>query len=173
MRKFQFLLLDAGPIIRLFELGIWDNFIKKCNVTICRIVANEAKWASGESEDVCINLEQYEKQGLIKIIDVDLSVVKTFYDKFDLQYKESLHDGEKETLAFLCGSREDCKVCSADGAVFRTLGLLGKSEQGISLEEVLNKIGLSRNLEWEYTKRFREKYTHIGRADSIQDKGLL
>lgn len=28
MKKFRFLLLDAGPIIKLFSLGIWDDFIK-------------------------------------------------------------------------------------------------------------------------------------------------
>ena len=46
MKKFQFLLLDAGPIIKLFELGIWDDFIKRCDVTISQTVANEAKYAS-------------------------------------------------------------------------------------------------------------------------------
>ena len=173
MKKFPFLLLDAGPIIKLFELSIWESFIKKCDVTICRIVANEAKWASGESEDVRIDLEQYENQSLINIIDVDMSLVKSFYNRFNLQYKESIHDGEKETLALLCNSTEDWQICSSDGAVFRTLGLLGKAQQGISLEEVLNKIGLSANLEWLYTKRRREKYTRMGQTDAIQETGFV
>jgi hypothetical protein len=34
MRKLPFLLLDAGPIIKLFELGMWEAFIEKCDVTI-------------------------------------------------------------------------------------------------------------------------------------------
>ena len=54
MKKFQFLLLDAGPIIGLFELGLWDSFLAKCDVTISRIVADEAKYASRELEDVQI-----------------------------------------------------------------------------------------------------------------------
>jgi hypothetical protein len=57
MKKFRFLLLDAGPIIKLFELGIWDRFIGKCEVTISRIVADEAKWASQEFEDIRIDME--------------------------------------------------------------------------------------------------------------------
>ncbi len=174
MRKLQFLLLDAGPIIKLFELGIWDTFIKKCDVTISRIVADEAKWVSQEFQDISIDLEHYEEQNLIKIIDVEFSVVKTFYDKFKLLYQADIHDGEKETLAFLCDSSENWLVCSADGAVFRVLGLLGKANQGKSLEEILQKVGLSRqNLEWKYTKKFREKYTRLGQVDSIQGKGLL
>ncbi|HEW79441.1 MAG TPA: hypothetical protein ENH34_05715 [Phycisphaerales bacterium] len=171
MKKFQFLLLDAGPIIKLFELGIWNDFIKRCDVTISRTVANQAKHASQEFEDIRIDLKPYEKQDLIRIVDVELSIVKTFYDKFDLLYEVIIHPGEKETLAFLCDSSESWQVCAADGAVFRVLGLLGKSGQGISLEEVLKEIGLSRKLEWKYSKRFREKWTHQGQIDSIQNQG--
>lgn len=172
MKKFPFLLLDAGPIIKLFSLGVWDDFIKHCDVSISRIIAdNEALFT--EDGEKRINLKLYEEENLINIIDVQPSVVKIFYDKFDRLYKPDIHSGEKETLAFLCDSSEDWRVCAADGAVFRILGLLGKSSQGISLEEVLSEIGLSQNLEWQYTKKFREKYTGIGQADSIQDRGLI
>ncbi|OHB62714.1 MAG: hypothetical protein A2Y77_16120 [Planctomycetes bacterium RBG_13_62_9] len=172
MNKFRFLLLDAGPIIKLFELGLWDNFVEKCDVTICRTVAQEGKWAHGEKQDICIDLETYGRAGQMSILDVDLSVIKTFYEKFDSLYKADLDPGEKETLAFLDSSSEPWLVCAADGAVFRTLGLLGKGEQGVSLEKVLAEIGLARALEWQYTERFRQKYTRLGQMDSIQDKGL-
>ena len=173
MRRLQFLLLDAGPIIKLFELDIWEQFIRACDVTITRTVAeNEVVFASKEGDKEYIDLMRYEKQGQIKIVDVEPSAVKTFYDKFDLLYKDIIDPGENETLAFLHTSSENWRVCAADHAVFRVLGLLGKGEQGISLEEVLREIGLGRNLEWQYTKKFREKYTHIGRLDSVQDKGL-
>jgi len=172
MKKFQFLLLDAGPIIKLFELDIWDAFIERCDVTISKTVAVEAKWASQEFEDIRIELERYEEQKLIKIIDLELSVVKAFYDKFNLTYKD-IHDGEKETLAFLCKSSENWKVCSADHVVFRVLGLLNKADQGISLEEILVEIGLSQSkLELKYTKRFREKWTRKGQVDFTQGQGL-
>ena len=170
MKKFQFLLLDAGPIIKLFELGKWDFFIEKCEVTISRIVAEEAKFAIKDEKKIFINLESYNDH--IKIIDVDLSIIKSFHDMFTQTYKADIHDGEKETLAFLNQSSDNWQVCSADGAVFKVLGLLGKSEQGISLEEILNQIGLSQNLEKRFTKNFREHYTKIGQIDSIQDKGL-
>ena len=84
MKRFQFLLLDTGPIIKLFELGIWDEFITKCDVTISRIVAEQAQYASQEFEDICINLGSYEEKNLIKIVDVELSKVKAFHEKFDL-----------------------------------------------------------------------------------------
>jgi len=116
----------------------------------------------------CINLESYKEQGLVRIIDVDLSKVKTFQDQFDRLYRAIIHPGEKETLAFLLDASEHWKVCSSDGAVFRVLGLLGRAEQGTSLEEVLIQIGLSRELKRQYTKKFRERYTRMGQIDSIQ-----
>ena len=175
MRRLPFLLLDAGPIIKLFELGIWEQFIGVCDVTITRTVAeNEVLFALKGSDKEYIDLMSYEKEGQIKIVDVEPSTVTLFYNKFDLIYKAIIDPGEKETLAFMDISSEDWKVCAADHAVFRVLALLGKSEQGISLEEVLQKIGLtvSGQLEPQYTKKFREKWTRIGQMDSLQDRGL-
>lgn len=181
MKKFQFLLLDAGPIIKLFQLGIWDEFIKRCDVTVSSTVAAEAKWASQEFEDIRIDLDVYE----IKIIEPEPSVASTFYTKLPNAYKDDVEvqDGEVQTLAFLCASSVNWFLCSADGAVFRILGLLGKAEQGISIEEILNQIGLPpcirwdritpKDEDWKYTKKFREDYTKKGKMDFIQSEGLL
>ena len=69
MKKIQFLLLDAGPIIKLFSLGIWDDFIKHCDVRISRIIADDqALYADDGTKQ--INLKPYEEQDLISIIDV-------------------------------------------------------------------------------------------------------
>lgn len=84
-----------------------------------------------------------------------------------------IHAGEKETLAFLCDSSEKWLLCSGDKAVYQVLGLLGKGEQSISLEEILAKIGLTKsNLGSQYTEDFRETWTHKGQIDSIQNRGL-
>ena len=103
MKRFPFLLLDAGPIIKLFELGIWDNFIKKCDVTIARTVAEQPVFINKDDDKEYIDfaLKPWEDKRLIKIIDVELSTVKTFYNKLSLQYQAIIHPGEKETLAFL------------------------------------------------------------------------
>ncbi|MBN2128414.1 MAG: hypothetical protein JW741_02920 [Sedimentisphaerales bacterium] len=171
MKKFRFLLLDAGPIIKLFELGIWDEFISRCDVTVCRTVAEEARWASQEFEDVCIDVESCGKEGRIHVVDVEVSAAKAFFDRFDFSYKAALYDGEKETLAFLDSSPEPWRVCSSDAAVFRVLGLLGKAEVGVFLEEVLRQIGFGRSLEWKYSEQFRSKYTSSGQTDAVLGKG--
>lgn len=183
MKRFQFLLLDTGPIIKLFQLSIWDKFIERCDVTVSSTIATEAKWASQDFEDIKIDLETYK--GRIQIIEPEPSVASAFYTKLPNAYKDDVEvqDGEVQTLAFLCTSSANWYLCSADGAVFRILGLFGKGERGKSLEEILKEIGLQtyirwdkitpRDEDWKYTKKFREKWTFEGQKDFIQGKGLL
>lgn len=174
MKKFQFLLLDAGPVLKLFELGIWGKFIEKCEVTITRtVVQQECLYYEEDGVRYNINFpfEQATQQGHIKIVDVNPSEAKQAIDKLNhLNY--DIHSGEKETIAFFLKSSEDFRICAADGAVFRFLGYIGKGEKGISLEEVLNKTGLGGQLEWRFTKKFRDKFTKIGQADKIQNTKL-
>lgn len=176
MKKFQFLLLDAGPIIKLFEIGIWDEFLERCDVSISRTVAEEeVVFAAGEDGKKYIDfgLKPWEEKGFIKIIEVEPSKVNDFYQKANLRGKYRIDPGEEETLAFLNMQSEDWKLCSADGPVYSALGFLGKGEQGISLEEILHYIGLSQSkLEWKYRKKFREEYTRLGQVDFTQGKGL-
>lgn len=178
MKRFQFLLLDAGPIIKLFSLGIWDEFVKRCDVTISRIIADHQALYT---EDGCeqINLKPYEEQNLIRIIDIDVPCIDRFYREFKLEGKYDIHTGEQETLAFMCTSSENWMACSSDQVVFRILGRLNKGDQGISLQEILAATGLGSGLNWEdlkpaagdwkYTKEFREKWTHRGQQDFVQD----
>ena len=173
-KKYKFLLLDTGPIIKLFELGLWDIFIDRCNVTLARTVAEiEAQYAHGEKKDIRIDLEEYEQMGKIKIEDVSLRQMSEFINKFPINYKETIHSGEKETLAFFYYSQDNWMVCSADKAVYRVLGAMGKAENGVSLEKILNKIGLSQSdLEPKYTEKFKNHYTKMGSSDFVQGQGF-
>ena len=94
-------------------------------------------------------------------------------EQFYSLYQDEIHDDEKEILVFLFNSSENCQLCAAALSVFLVLSVLGKGEKGISLEEILKEIGHKQNLEWQYTKKFREKYTRMGQADSIQNRELL
>jgi hypothetical protein len=176
MKKFQFLLLDAGPIIKLFEIGLWEKFIERCYVTIARTVVEEAVHTGqrGSLGYIDFPFEKAAEQGSIQIIDVAPPTIQSFLQNSKIGLKYAIHDGEAETLAFLENSSENFILCTADSAVFSALGFLDKAEKGISLEEVLHKVGLvpSQKLEWQYRKKFREKYTQLGGRDFIQDKDL-
>ena len=97
--------------------------------------------------------------------------MKEFREQFDLLYLGDLDDGEAESLAYMVKQLQDFLISSGDRIVYRVLGNLGRAEQGISLEEILQKIGLGRNLDWPYSKAFRERYTQDGETDMIQGRG--
>jgi hypothetical protein len=185
MKKFPLLLLDTGPIIKLFELNLWNKLLQACDVTVSRTVIPELKWASQELEDVRIDIELYEGKGL-RIIDHGTAAVASFYAKLSPLYKNLIEpdDGEVATLEYLLSSSEKWILCTADGPVFRLMGSLGCGEQGISLQELTDKVGLQivinwakvspRNADWwKFTKKFREVYTQKGRIDAAQGQGLL
>jgi len=60
MKKSQLLLLDTGPIIKLFQIDLWDTFIEKYDITVTRTVEDEAKFAQTDSGIKDINLKSYE-----------------------------------------------------------------------------------------------------------------
>ncbi len=62
-------------------------------------------------------------------------------------------------------------ISSGDAIVFKVLGNTGRGEQGISLEEILQRLGLSKPVDWQYTKEFREKYDKTGSTDRLQNRG--
>jgi hypothetical protein len=170
MKKFQLLMLDAGPVIGLFEMGLWDKFIEKCDVIIGRTVVREAQYARREIADVRIDIQPYESEGKITVIDLDTVDVQRFRANYLNKCNYRIDDGEMELLGGLFSSEKPYKLCTADGPVFQILARYNKSEQGISLEEVLNAVGLSRSqLSWIYTKKFREKHTKFGQMDAIQN----
>lgn len=185
MKKFPLLLLDAGPIIKLFELNLWNKLLQACDVTVSRTVIPELKWASQGFEDVSIDIEPYEGKGL-RIIDHGTATVASFYAKLSPLYKNLIEpdDGEVATLEYLLSSSERWILCTADGPVFRLMGSLGRGEQGISLQELTDKVGFQiginwakvspRNADWwKFTKKFREVYTQKGQIDAAQGQGLL
>jgi len=174
MPKFQLLLLDAGVIIAAHELGIWSRLINKCTISITRTVLEQVTyyWRDERDNPYQIDLSNDIVEQKIQIIDVPLDQVKIFRLKFDPTYLDRMDPGETDSLAYLCHASEQWLILSGDGFVFRILGRLARSDQGISLEEILEKIGLGRAVKWQFTKEFRLKYTKQGEQDSITGQGL-
>jgi hypothetical protein len=175
MPKLKLLILDAGIVIRLHELEIWQKLLVQCDVHLSKIVAEKEVLfqpgdAGGYGED--INLVPDIFDGKIHVFEVAVSDLKAFRDQFDPLYLGDLDDGEAESLAFMMKQSADYLISSADAIVYRVLGNLGREEQGISLEEVLQKIGLGRSLGWPYSKGFREKYTKDGKTDMTRGRGM-
>jgi hypothetical protein len=173
MSSLKLLILDANVVIHLHEFGIWARLIAACDVHLPRTVVGEADFYEIDGERKYIDLDDDIAQGRIQVFDVELEKIKSFRDQFDSLYVGGLDPGETEALAFLSSSTEPFLISSGDAIVYRVLGRLGRGEQGISLEEILKKVGLQRKeLPWPCSKSFREKYTKEGQVDAIQDTGM-
>ncbi len=173
----KLLLLDAGIVIGLHELGVWDNLLQRCDVTLTRTVAEDEVifWydESGQRHYIEQKVRDDIKMERITCIDVPLNKIAAFRTKFDPSYLDRLDEGEAESLAFLLSSEEEWLISSSDSIVFKVLGKLGLAERGISLEEILQQVGLGRRVHRKYTKEFRLKFTQQGQQDSITGTGLL
>ena len=160
----------------MHELGLWDNVVKAYDITLTRTVADDEVmyWKDESGVGNSIEIQKDIESGRIKCVDVPLSQVGAFKQRFDLSYYDRLDDGEAESLAFMLDSKEEWVISSANAIVFKVLGRLGLREQGISLEEILQKVGLSKSLDdWKYKKDFRVKYTKAGEQDSVTGTGLV
>ena len=172
-KKFPLLLLDADVVIELFRLGIWDSVIERCGVHLAHAVAEtEAHFfhdEHGERQD--FDLAPYKENGGVTVFDVTITDLQRVTTQFGPTYVEKLDPGETQSLVYLLNSADTCQICSADRIVYRVLGNLNLGEQGVSLCEVLDKVGLGRPLEPHFGKKYRQKWTTVGSQDRIQDRG--
>ena len=173
MKKFRLLLLDANIVIELFRQGIWERVIELCDVYLSRTVAEEEAhfFVDEQRERQDFDLRLYAQDGRITVFDVMATEVASFCAGFQPSYMESLDPGEAESLAFLFSSTEACFISSADKIVYRVLGNLNRGDQGVSLEEVLQQIGLGRPLTRAFTKEYRQQWTQMGARERVQGSG--
>lgn len=167
-KKFRLLLLDAGIVIALHELKLWDQAVEKCEIILPETVVNEAKFSMAGEYAEDIDLEPDTRAGRIKVVTAGTAELDAFLAQFGPAYLERLDPGETEALAYLIAHAETCLLCSADAIVFKVLGRLHRGEQGVSLEAILGRIGLGRKLEWRFTEAFRQRYTKEGQIDMLR-----
>lgn len=172
MKRWSFLLLDANVIIVLFKQGLWDRVVAECDLHISETVLGEAHFYeddSGARHD--FDLRHYVADARIKKFSVPVAAVQAFVATFGADYIEKLDAGEAESLAYLEAASDDHSICSADAIVFRVLGNLDRGHKGASLQEVLDRLGLSRKLPQQFTKTARERWTSQGVTERLQGRG--
>ncbi len=169
MSRSRLVILDANIVIYLHQIGIWSYVVDRCEIVLSRIVADqEALFYEIDDERHEIDLSTDVAANRVRVVDVLVSDVVKFRSQFDALYLEGLHAGETESLVYLAlNAQADASVCSSDKIVFRVLPHLGLADRGISLEELLAKVGLGRSLPYMYSRAFREQWTRRGEQDWI------
>lgn len=173
MKKFSLLLLDANVVIEIFRQGLWDQVAARCDIRLSRTVLDESQfYDDDQGERHYIDLASHISAERITIFDLTPSQLRGFLAQFSPVYLEKLDPGEAESLAYLLDQPDDCMICSADKIVYRVLGCLSRSEQGVALEEVLGQLGLSRKLEREFTRAYKDQWTSKGFQEGLTRLGL-
>ncbi len=173
MKKFRLLLLDANVVIEISRHALWDEVVARCDVHLARTVIDEAQFFEDENgARHYIDLTAHIEGQAITVFDLTPSDLTSLRQSFDPVYFEKLDPGETESLGHLLRQPDDCSICSSDAIVYRVLGNLQRSEQGVSLEELLNAIGLGRKLSWKFTRGFRDEWTKKGFTEGLGGIGV-
>lgn len=176
MPKLKLLILDAGVVIKLHEVELWQSILEKCDVYLSSIVARrESKYhdVAGDDWGQDIDLSACIESQQITLFECPKEDVAAFKSQFDAGYFADLDDGEAESLAYLAKQRNTWLISSGDAIVYKVLGNMNLGESGISLEEILQKCGLGRKVEgYQYSKAFRLQMTARGAKDMVLGRGL-
>jgi hypothetical protein len=170
MTQSRLVLLDANIVIELFRLGIWNQITERCDIVLAETVVEESAFYDTPDGREYIDWDAVRNAGTVRIESLPVTDIKKYCDKFGQGYFEKLDPGEAEALALL--ARETgSMICSADKIVWRVLGNTNATERGISLEEILQSSGLTKQLQRRFTKAFRQEWNKKGGIDRFMGTG--
>ena len=168
-KSIRLLLLDANVVLELHRLGLWSGVVERCEVLLARTVLDESKYYEmDDGRQQRIDLGREIETAQVRIVEVPLDKVIAFQQRFRPTFLGRLDPGELESLAHLVEVNRGCSISSADKIVWRTLGALRLGEHGLSLEEILGRIGQSRRLDEPFTKHYREMWTRKGFDEGLR-----
>jgi hypothetical protein len=136
------------------------------------VAHDEAFWTEAESGIVIIDLPAVIAAGRIQEISADLALMEKAVAQFDPVFREGLHDGEIEALAYLSGTEVEMDYCTADGGAIYAAVMLGLGERLVSLESVLRTAGLQRQLAVEFCEEHLRRHREIGSRKRITGEGF-
>lgn len=167
--KSTLILCDTCVIIEAFRTGAWPALVSGYDVVVSQTIIEETLWyPDNNGRRRPIDLTPDIAGGKIKVIDPPASELAKFVSEFDASYAERMDPGELSLLCFLFSqSVQEMLICSGDEIVFKVLGRHRRSAQGISLEELLQKIGFNKPLNSQFKKGFRENCSNKGFNDSF------
>lgn len=173
MKRFPCLVLDANIIILLFQHSLWSKVVEHCDLTLSETVIDEADFfVDSMGVEHSIDLQPDIRAGRIRVVSFTATEIAAFRARFDPVYVQKLDDGETESLTYSLREGDPYRLCSSDAIVFKVLAVVDRSEQGVSLEEVLQEIGFARPLPRQFTKAFRDESRSRGLQDRLAGIGL-
>lgn len=172
--KPKLLLLDANVVIECYRVSVWDRLLDVTDIVVPSIIAHDEAFYSQNGNIVTpINLPVLIEQNKIREMTAsieDFIAVKETLNEFPLT---ELHDGELEALAIMQSQQlDEYRFSSGDKTAIHAMCVLGLSEYGISLENILREYGFQKKLEWEFTQEYFKQHVDRGAAIRLQNMKL-
>lgn len=175
-RRPRCLILDAGPVIGLHELGVWGAFLERYEVALPQsVVDDEALFHSVDAAGgmhQSIDLASHVASGKVTVASADSGDLVTVASRFSAAI--DLHAGELEALALLTLHEEFAEHVfrSADGAAIEAACMVGLSDRCDSLEKLLALAGLGRPVHRRFSQDFMERHKREGGSRAVTGYGL-
>jgi hypothetical protein len=169
-------LVDAMVVIKLHELGAWEQLTERCQVAASAIIVHdEALFHSRDQLGFAqkIDLPADVARGRIVELAATAQEMVDCRSRFDSVLASNLHDGEVECLALLLNVDNEAYVfCTADRAALYAMSLLGLGERCVSLESLLKSVGLQKVLPSLYTEEWLKGALSKGAEGRMYGRGF-
>jgi hypothetical protein len=169
-------LLDANVVIEAHRLNVWQKLTEDYELILPSIVIHQEALFFSRKPDgihVDINLLGLVDRGVITQQTATYEELTSIYTVFDRVFIEQLDPGETEALALLKANRlPGAYFCTGDAPAIRALAMIGMSERGISMQTLLAKVGLQKNLARWFRENFFKRNIRIGQQNRITGEGL-
>lgn len=169
-------LLDANIVIKAHKLEIWAELRDRYELILPSIVViDEARYfQSSRRSTKSIKLGEQITRGEVHQLMATAEEYAELYKIFDSVFLQALDPGETEALALLQANRTpDAFFCTSDAPAIKALAMLGLSQQGISMEMLMSKVGLAKRLELQFTEDFFKRNIRQGQTARITGEGLI
>lgn len=174
--KPRLLLLDAGAVFAALRFDAWNALASAYEVIVPSIVVRvEAIFYVDRTGDrVEIDLPAEVENSRIREVVMSASEIGAVRKRFTPEFRERLHAGELEALAYLLDNPDPgLKFVSGDGPAIQAAAMLDPDCRVISLAEVLDRSGCTKPLPYQFSRQFVDR--HVGEASirRIQGRGLV
>lgn len=155
-------------------LGVWESLVDKVEILVSSIVAqDEALFYIKGELPAALDLRTLITSGKLQEIEATAKEMASLIDAFDKSFTDALHDGEVEALALIQQQRVgDALYCSCDGVALKALAMIGRAEQGISMEALLQRIGHAKSMKRQFSEKFFQEKIAEGQGNRITGTGL-
>lgn len=171
--KSRLIILDANTIIQGFRFEFWSNLITSYDVAVSSIVLRGQVYhfVGDHDQEIPIDLQKFVDAGQVKELTATGEQIQNVADKVNPSFLNRIDDGELEAIALLLAREYDkYQFCTGDTRAIKAMESLAIGNMGVSLEELLDKIGeVSKLPDRSYSK----KVFDLKKAEGHQEKDMF